>query len=256
VKQSSFLLLAWLCLASCSSNTPPATHSGRNVAIAIPSATPAASSCRPAESYHPSPPPPSLQPTLPAIPATVSPPIRIGDAFTVRGAMHHLRSRVHADEVNGKRLTIVGYIVKTNYNDAPTCAVHRTGKADPANCVAPIPTFWIADEMGETSAMMSVMGWASNFAQLFSLIEAIDRAPKGKERDVALNDEFWGNVLPNPMPNVGAKVKVSGMYGVTFTKASAGIAANPKRGVLTAETIEYLEPPVEKAYLPGMKRKQ
>lgn len=170
--------------------------------------------------------------------------------------MHHLRSRVHFDEVNGKQISIVGFIVKTNYADVPKCAVHRTGKADPANCVAPVPTFWIADEKGETSQIMSVMGWASNFAQIFTLIEGIDKAPAEKERDVSLIDEFWGHTLPNPVPNVGAKVRINGTYGLTFTKASSSTAADPKHGILTPETIEYLELPSEKAYLPGMNRKK
>lgn len=212
--------------------------------------------CKKAESYKPSPPPPQLQPALPAVPSTVTPPIKIGNAFTVRGAMHHLRSRVHFDEVNGKQTSIVGYIVKTNYADAPRCAIHRTGKADPPNCVSPLPTFWIADDKGETSAAIAVMGWASNFAQIYSLIEGIDRAPAGEEQNAKLMDEFWGHTLPNPVPNVGAKVKITGLYGVTFTKASNGTLADPRHGILTAEKIEYLEPPTEKAYLPGMKRKK
>ena len=115
--------------------------------------------------------------------------------------------------------------------------------------------FTIADEKGETKDMIQVMGFASNFAQLFTIIEAIDRAPSGKEGEVAVDDEFWGVKVPNPVPNVGAKVKVTGNYGVTFSKSSSGAAADPKYGIMTAETIEYLEPPPEKAYLPGMKRK-
>ena len=100
-----------------------------------------------------------------------------------------------------------------------------------------------------------VMGWASNFAQVFSMIEAIDKAPKGKEGEVKLADEFWGADMPNPIPNVGAKVKVTGNYARTFTKATGGVAADPKMGILTYESIEYLEPAAEKAYLPGMKKK-
>jgi hypothetical protein len=61
--------------------------------------------------------------------------------------------------------------------------------------------------------------------------------------------------LPNPIPNIGAQVKVTGSYGVTFTKSTSGAAANPKYGIITAETIEFLEPPPEKATLPGVKRK-
>ena len=87
------------------------------------------------------------------------------------------------------------------------------------------------------------------------MIEAIDKAVKGKESEVKLTDEFWGGEIPNPVPNIGAKVKVTGQYGVTFSKSTGGAAANPKYGIMTAEKIEYLEPPTEKAYLPGMKKK-
>ncbi len=195
------------------------------------------------------------KPNLPAVPTLPQKVKKQGDAYTVWGITHELRSRVHREDVDGKKVTVVGYIVKTNYNEVPTCAVHKTGKADPADCKAPVPTFSIADEKGETKDMIDVMGWASNPAQIFTLIEAIDKAAKGKEGEVKLTDEFWGTDLPNPVPNVGAKVKVTGTYGVTFTKATSGAAANPKYGILTAEKIEYLEPPPEKAYLPGMKPK-
>jgi hypothetical protein len=192
---------------------------------------------------------------LPAVPTLPQKAKKVGDAYTVWGVTHDLRSRVHSDDVNGKKLSLVGYIVKTNYADAPPCAVHKTGKGDSADCKSPVPSFSIADEKGETKDIIEVMGWASNYAQVFSMIEGIDKAAKGKESEVKLADEFWGQDLPNPLPNVGAKVKVTGTYGVTFTKATGGAAANPKYGIMTAEKIEYLEPPTEKAYLPGMKPK-
>ena len=147
----------------------------------------------------------------------------------------------------------VGFIVKTNYDDAPECAIHKTGKADPPDCKAPVPTFYIADDMGEKKDLIPVMGFASNFAQLYTLIEGIDKAPKGEEDEVALMDEFWGMDLPNPVPNTGAKVRVTGYYGVTFTKATKGVAANPKYGIMSAEKIEYEEKPPKRAVLKGMK---
>jgi hypothetical protein len=205
--------------------------------------------------YTPKPAYSGRKPTLPAVPTLPQKNKKDGDAYTIWGVTHDLRSRVHSEEVNGKQISIVGYIVKTNFEEAPACAVHKTGKADPPDCKAPVPSFSIADEKGETKHMIQVMGWASNFAQIFSLIEGIDKAPKGKEAEVKLTDEFWGMDLPNPVPNVGAKVKVSGTYGITFTKATSGAAADPKYGIMTAEKIEYLEPPPEKAYLPGMKKK-
>lgn len=193
--------------------------------------------------------------SLPAVPTLPQKNKKQGDAYTIWGVTHDLRSRVHFENVNGKQISIIGYVVKTNYDEAPACAVHKTGKADTAECKAPVPSFSIADDKGETKEMIQVMGWASNYAQLFSMIEAIDRAAKGKEGEVKLADEFWGADLPNPIPNVGAKVKVTGTYGITFTKATSGAAADPKHGILTAEKIEFLEPPTEKAYLPGMKKK-
>lgn len=87
---------------------------------------------------------------------------------------------------------------------------------------------------------------------MFTLIEAIGRTPPGQvARRV---DEFCGNTLPNPLPAVGAKVKVTGTYDITFTKAAGGAAVNPKVGILSAETVEYLEPAPAAAVLPGMKK--
>lgn len=177
-----------------------------------------------------------------------------GDAYTIWGVTHDLRSRVHAEDVLGKKITIVGYVVKTNYEAAPKCAIHKTGKGDPADCKSPVPSFSIADEKGETKDMIDVMGWASNYAQLFTMIEGIDHAAKGKESEVKLKDEFWGGDIPNPIPAIGSKVKVTGTYGVTFTKATGGAAANPKYGIMTAEKIDYVETSPDRIHLPGMKK--
>lgn len=206
--------------------------------------------------YTPKPAPTGRAPALPAIPALPQTTLKEGDAYTVQGVVHHLRSRVHSKDVNGRQLALVGYIVAINYADAPACAVHRRGKADPPDCRAPLPTFTLADSPDGAGPRVDVMGWASNFAQLYDLIEAIDKAPAGKAGAVALDDAFWGTPLPNPLPNVGARVKVKGTYGVAFTRATSGMAVNPKFGIMTADQIDYLIPPPEKAYLPGMKPKR
>jgi hypothetical protein len=232
-------------------NTRPAV-----VLAALSFATIVSTGCGPEEEpYKAKPAVSGKKASLPGVPTLPQKVKKVGDAYTVWGVTHDLRSRVHNEDVNGKKLSIVGYIVKTNFKDAPACAVHKTGKGDPADCKAPVPTFSIADDKGEQKDMIDVMGWASNYAQIFTLIEAIDKAPAGKEAEVKLQDEFWGMDMPNPVPNVGAKVKVTGTYGVTFTKATGGAAANPKYGIMTVEKIEFLEPPAEKAYLPGMKPK-
>lgn len=217
--------------------------------------------------YQPKPAQSGKKATLPAVPTLPAKKKKDGDAYTIWGITHDLRSRVHNEHVNDKKVTVVGYITKINFaqkcadknNTAnkddcvPECAIHKTGKQDPAECRAPVPTFFIADSKDDTTDIIPVMGWSSNFAQMFTLIEALKRAPKGKESEVKLADEFWGGDLPNPLPNVGAKVKITGQYGVTFVKATSGAAANPKYGILSAEKIEYLEPPTTPATLPGMK---
>lgn len=218
--------------------------------------------------YKPKPAASGKKPNLPAVPTLPAKKKKDGDAYTIWGITHDLRSRVHHDDVNGKKVSIVGYIVKTNYQQkcadknntankddcAPECAIHKTGKADPPECKQPIPTFFIADAKDEQKDMIAVMGWASNFPQMYSLIDGIKRAPKGEEDKVKLADEFWGGDLPNPVPAIGAKVKVTGIYGETFTKATSGAATNPKYGIMTSEKIEQLEAAPEMALLPGMKK--
>jgi len=190
---------------------------------------------------------------LPAVPTLPKKNKKVDGAYTVWGASHDLRSRVHNKDVAGKEITLIGYIVKVNYTDAPECAIHETGEGDPADCKAPVPSFSIADEKGEEKAVIEVMGWASNFAQIYSLIEEVDKAAKGEEGEIEAMDEFWGQKMMIPIPNLGAKVKITGNYDVTFTKATGGAAANPKYGIMTAATIEYLEMPETLANLPTMK---
>lgn len=179
-------------------------------------------------------------------------PLKNGDTYTVWGASYSLRSRVHRKEVASKRLSIQGYITKSNMKDAPECAVHKAGKADPESCKAPVPAFWIGDTKDAPEAdCIKVMGWASNFAQIF---DAIDEFDKGKE-NAEYNDSNWGVKVPNPLPAVGAKVTVTGQYGVSFSKASSGAEADPFMGVMDFQEMTVQEPAAELATLPGKKRK-
>jgi predicted small lipoprotein YifL len=187
---------------------------------------------------------------LPDVPTLPAKPTKVGDAYTVWGAVHSLRSVVHIDDVRGKDITILGYIVKTNLADAPACSVHKTGKGDTENCKPPIPAFWIADEKGDVKNAIKVMGFASNFAQLY---DAIEKDKKAKDTDPPTQDEFLGLPLPRPIPNVDGKVKVTGNYGFAYTKATSGIETDPRFGVLTYAKIEYVEKPPTPATLPGMK---
>jgi hypothetical protein len=188
---------------------------------------------------------------VPVVPLLPNRPLRDGDAYTVWGAGYLLRSRAHRGELDGKSVTLVGYIVKTNLPDTPRCLIHPSGQADPENCSAPFPAFWLADSPhGALDDSIKVMGWASNYAQIYQAIRTYD-SPRGGD----YSDEYWGIRLPNPLPAVGAKVRVTGQYGPTFSGASSGTESDPNMGVLSYRSMEVLEPARELATLPGVRRK-
>ncbi len=204
---------------------------------------------------------------LPAVPALPNKSKKEGDAYTVWGAMHDLHSEVHMHDFDGKEVSLVGYIVRSNveaqckddkkFGDGeepcvPKCAIHKQGKADPDDCVAPIPAFWIAehnDEKDYKAKAIPIKGWSSNFAAIFSMVEKIDTDDEKAE----IMDNIMGTKLPNPLPAVGAKVKVTGNYGVTAATGSKGSESNPRTGIMKMTKIEYIEVPEKRAVLPGMK---
>ncbi|MEM1033763.1 MAG: hypothetical protein AAGN82_25740 [Myxococcota bacterium] len=222
--------------------------------------------CGPEEvTYKPQPAYSGQKPSLPAVPTLPNKAKKTDGAYNIYGAMHDLHSRVHHDDFDGKDTPFIGYVVATNYDTlcedefkpkpgercVPKCAIHKTGKQDPADCRPPVPAFWIADEKGETDIAkqaIQVMGFASNFAQMFTYIEELDRDEEAK-----LQDEFLGHDLPNPLPSLGARVKVTGLYGFTATPTSQGTASNPRTGLITWRSMETLEKGPKRAVLPGMK---
>jgi hypothetical protein len=195
---------------------------------------------------------------LPPVPTLPNKPKKIGDAYTVTGIIHDLRSRIHAEKLLAlESVTIIGYIVKTNLAEAPACAVHKSGKKDGPECdktPPPVPTFWIGDEkttpVGEA---VQVMGWASNWAKVFDAYQK-NKSPSNKE---SYKDETWGVTVPNPLPLKDAKVKVTGKYATSFTLASSGAESNPLTGILTYKSMEYIEPPAPPGgVLPGVKLRE
>jgi hypothetical protein len=188
---------------------------------------------------------------LPAVPALPALPSKQGDAFPVALAIHHLNSVLHNPEVTAKEITLVGYIVDSNIPRAPVCAVHKTGKADPEDCKwsdgkpIQIPTLWIADDKNPDGKgpRIRVMGFASNYSNLFDANEKYKSLKEPPAEKDEYKDELWAVPPPFPLPTVGAKVKVTGKYGVNFQRASAGIEADPQNGIMTYSKIEYLEPP-------------
>ncbi len=200
------------------------------------------------EKYQPRPGPSGVKADMPAVPNVPQKPLKAGDAYTVWGVSYLMRSRVHHKEVAGKKLSITGYIGKTNLPDAPPCAVHKGGKADPEGCNPPIPAFWVCDTKdAPENECIKVMGWASNFAQIYDAIKEYE-----KKEDAEKSDTFWGVKLPKPIPLKGAKVTVKGEYATTFTRATTGTEADPIMGLMTYEEMTYQEKPEELAVLPGM----
>ncbi len=199
--------------------------------------------------------------SLPAVPTLPKKPKKNADgSYTVWGAIHDLRSRVHGPKlVAQESVSITGYIIKTNLGDAPPCAVHKGGKADGKECEKtppPIPAFWIADDKASPpSEAIAVMGWASNFAKIYDAIEKYKKPATGADKDkpVVAQDDMWSVAIPNPIPAKDAKVKVTGKYGTTFTLASQGMESNPLTGIMTYKEVTYLEPPPVPGTLPGMK---
>lgn len=203
--------------------------------------------------YKPAPAWSGRKPSLPAPPTLNAAPIKVGDAYTIQGASHHLRSRIHDKDVTKASITIQGYIVEENISTAPQCAIHKVGKADPEDCKAEIPSFFIADEKGagKDKPRIRVLGWAKNFATVF---EALEKYKNLKEiKDPAKDyykDELWSIEVPFPLPAKDAKVKVTGKYGFVFSKASTGLVSDPVNGVLTYEKLEYVEQAPEKVAFP------
>lgn len=207
------------------------------------------------EPYKPMVPPTGVKANLPSVPEVPKNPIKDGDAFTVWGASYSLRSRVHHEDVAGRDIKVTGYVVATNLAEAPKCAIHATGKQDPEGCEAPIPTFWLADSKdAKKEESIRVLGWASNYAQLFDAVNDYRKRRSSRKKEFEpLQDAFWGVKIPYPLPNVGAKVTVTGNYSTAFTRATSGTVADPIMGVLTYDDIQYQEEPAEIATLPGMR---
>ena len=207
------------------------------------------------EPYKPAPAWSGRAASLPSPPQITTPPIKTGDSYTIAGASHQLRSRLHSTEVTKASITMIGYIVEENISTAPSCAIHKVGKKDPDDCPpqgAPpieIPSFWIADEKnaGKDKPRIRVLGWAKNYASVYEAMEKYKNLKEVKDPAKDLyKDELWSVDVPYPLPAVGAKVKVTGKYGFVFSKASTGLVSDPINGVMTYEKMEVVEPAPEK----------
>jgi hypothetical protein len=156
--------------------------------------------------------------------------------------VHQLRSLVHRKDVTAAPVSIVGYVVDSNIPRAPRCAQHRTGKADPPDCEAEIPSFWIADDrVGRDGPRIRVAGWARNYAVVFDAITAYRRLPAGKTPATPQRDDILNVDVPYPLPAVGMRVKVTGAYNTSET-VGADMISDPLAGVLSFQRWQVLEP--------------
>ena len=236
------IAVALVVFAGCASTPPPAP------AEAPPQNCPEAAPASTGQAYVPRE-PSAVAVNLPAVPRLAERAERVGEDFTVWGASLSLRLRFERKWRAKGPISIVGYITKTNLPDAPRCAVHRTGVADPPGCTSPVPTFWLGDTPDASQAdSIEVVGWASNYAQIHDALRAY-----AKPGAPAYMDQFWGQAVPNPIPAKGAKVRVRGSHQTTWNKASSGAAADPIMGILDYESIEVLELAPVPATLPGMR---
>jgi hypothetical protein len=163
-------------------------------------------------------------------------------AYTVYGAVHQLRSLGHSKEVTADPISVVGYVVDSNIPRAPACAVHRTGRADPDNCDAPLPSFWIADDKtSPTAPRIRVVGWARNFAVVFDAMTQYKKVAPGKTPREPVMDDILNVPVPFPLPAAGMRVKVTGSYNFGKTVVSS-MVSEPLAGVMAFQKWEVLEP--------------
>ena len=125
---------------------------------------------------------------------------KVGDAYTIFGAIHDLKSRIHSREITAKDVTITGYIVESNYATAPKCATTRPARRTPTTAsTSPFPSFWIADKKGDTKGQkIRVLGWAKNWATIFDAMEKYkDLKDPPKE---LVKDDVWERRRSVPAP--------------------------------------------------------
>lgn len=186
-------------------------------------------------------PSPTTDARIPEPPPLSPVPERQGDAFTVRGIKRLLRDPEEGSRL-AEQVTVVGYVVSTNFAKAPKCSLHPAGRPDPAGCVSPLPEFEIADTL-DGKLRLRVMGFASNFPRLVTAQQREKQKQQGP-----LIDDFWAVPVPSPLPAPGARVRVRGVVGQSFARSASGLVID-SRGILTYDALTYLEPPPTPAVL-------
>ena len=171
-------------------------------------------------------------------------PIKNGDgSYTIYGAIHQLRSLLHAKDVTAPPISITGYIIDSNVGRAPKCAIHKTGKADPADCNTEVPSFWISDNKGDMKGpKIRVVGWARNYAVICDAMKAYNKLKPGEQPERARPGRHpQRGRCPTRCPPSGAKVKITGAYNVAKTVVS-DMVSEPSGGVIAMQKMDTIEP--------------
>jgi hypothetical protein len=185
--------------------------------------------------------------SLPAPPTLPNNPIKSGDSYTVYGAIHQLRSLLHGKDVTANPVTITGYVVDSNVGRAPECAIHKTGKADPEHCDTEVPSFWIADNKGDTKGQkIRVVGWARNYAVICDAMKQQKTLKPNEQPKEPVSDDILNQALPIPLPSIGAQVKITGSYNVAKTVVS-DMVSEPQGGVMAMTKMDTVQPAPEVA---------
>lgn len=214
------------------------------------------SGCKKPVTYKPEPAYSGAKASLPAVPKL--PPAsayKNGANWTVYGLQHQLNSPRHAAEVNGKPVTIQGYVVKVyepveppgkegciypHKKHLPTAKEPNPKGVDCAFIAKEVepPHFYIADSKDEKNPakMIKVMGYFCSYIQLFFAYDWYkthdpDKVKDPKDREAELFvDNLCSTQVPNTFlgePKVGAKVTVSGQFGSKYEEGSGGRAVSP-----------------------------
>lgn len=213
-----------------------------------------ASGCKKPVTYKPEPAYSGAKASLPKVPQL--PPqssYKNGANWTIYGLQHQLNSPRHNAEVNGKPVTVVGYVTKVYEPAEPAgkegCIYphkkHLPTSKEPnpkgmdcafvAKEVEP-PHFYIADTKDEKNPakMIKVMGYYCSYIQLYFAYDwykthDLSKAKDDKEREELM---FTDNLCSTQVsflgePKIGAKVTVTGQFGSKYEEGTGGRAVSP-----------------------------
>ena len=185
-------------------------------------------------------------PKPPSIPAANT--YKDGASWTVYGLQHQLNNPRHRAEVEGKPVSINGYVVDlyrpkepagkegciypqkralpTSKEPTPKGIVCDTVKYEP-------PHFWIADNKDEKNRakMVEVMGYASSYIQHYMARDwykgGAHKIDSPKEDDLYLDNNYSSHITMLGEPKLGSKVTVSGQFGSKYEEGQGGRLTTP-----------------------------